>query len=447
MEIKASYKSILKIAFPLILANLVGGIGQIIDTAFVNRIGEKELNGTVIGAMVWMFFSFILLGFSSYVQRLVAKKVGAKKNGEVGNIIDNVVVLCGFLLLLILALFFLLRIGGLSLMIQDVGIVENAFVYLDVLIFCLPISICISFFSAFFSALGKTSVITYGVTVYIVVNLILDYMLIFGNFGCPELGVHGAALATVIALTFTCLTYVYYMIKWKMIEAYNLFGFDTLSKDFLKEIISKSIPLVLQNLFHTAAYWIFFIMIEKMGSGELRVSLIIRSLYLFLCLPMFGFGRAINTVISNMMGRKDYENVYSAVIKSHQVSFVVSLLLCLLIFTMPEILLNIYTKDPTLIQEALPILNVLLVSIVLFSISTVNTNIIIATGETKYVFIIGGISIANYLLFAYLSIFWWNADLTTVWLSDWVNWSVFTLLSTLYFFRWKKKQSRVKQFS
>ena len=278
-------------------------------------------------------------------------------------------------------------------------------------------------------------------------NLILDYLLIFGNFGCPKLGVHGAALATVIALAVSCLTYLYHLLKERLIEKCNLFKFNSLSKGFLQGIVSKSIPLVLQNLLHTVAYWIFFIMIEKMGSGELRISLIIRSLYLFLCLPIFGLGRAINTVISNMMGRKDYENVYSAVIKSHQVSFAVSLLLCLFIFIMPETLLNIYTKDAALIKEALPILKVLLVSIVLFSISTVNTNIIIATGETKYVFIIGGISIVNYLLFAYLSIFWWKADITTVWLSDWVNWSVFTLLSSLYFFRWKKKQSRVEQFS
>ena len=74
MELKASYKDILKIAAPLILANMISGVGQIIDTAFINRVGEKELNGTVIGGMVWMFFSFILMGVSSYVQRLIAKK-------------------------------------------------------------------------------------------------------------------------------------------------------------------------------------------------------------------------------------------------------------------------------------------------------------------------------------------------------------------------------------
>jgi putative MATE family efflux protein len=447
MEIKANYKSILKIALPLILANLVGGIGQIIDTAFVNRIGENELNGTVIGAMVWMFFAFILLGFSSYVQRLIAKKIGEKKNKDVGEIIDNVVVLGLFLFLFIMIVFSIIRVKGLELMIKDPEIIKYAFVYLDVLIYSLPIAICVSFFSAFFSALGKTKVITYSVVTYIIVNLVLDYLLIFGNFGFPALGVYGSGLATVIALFFSALTYTYCAYKYKVVATYNLFTFKTLKTKTLFEIAKKSIPLVLQNLFHTLAYWIFFMMIEKMGSSELRVSLIIRSLYLFLCLPLFGLGRAINTIISNMIGRGDYENVYKAVIKSHQVSLGVSVLLCLLIFLIPELLLNIYTTDIALIQEAIPILKIVLVSIVLFSISTVNTNIIIATGETKFVFVIGVISVLSYLLFAYLSIFWWESSITVVWLSDWLNWSVFTLLSTGYLFTWKRKQNKIRQFS
>ncbi|WP_452600608.1 MATE family efflux transporter [Pontimicrobium sp. MEBiC06410] len=447
MEIKANYQSILKIALPLILANLVGGVGQIIDTAFVNRIGEKELNGTVIGAMVWMFFSFILLGFSSYVQRLIAKKIGEKKNKEVGHIVDNIIILGVFLFLFIIIIFSIIRVKGLSLMIKDTEIILYAFEYLDVLIYGLPITICVSFFSAFFSALGKTQIITYSVVTYIIVNLILDYLLIFGNFGCPALGVYGSGLATVIALFFSGLTYLYFGNKLQVVKTYNLFRFKTLNVPFLIEVTKKATPLVLQNLFHTLAYWVFFIMIEKMGSAELRVSLIIRSLYLFLCLPLFGLGRAVNTILSNMIGRKDYDNVYKAIIKSHQVSLGISGILCLLIFLIPELLLNIYTTDQALIQDAIPILRILLVSIILFSISTINTNIIIATGETKYVFVIGAISVISYLLYAYLSIFWWQADITTVWLSDWLNWSIFTILSTTYFFIWKRKQNKIRQFS
>lgn len=443
MELKADYKSILKIAFPLILANLVSGIGQIIDTAFVNRIGEKELNGTVIGGMIWMFFSFTVLGFSSYFQRLIAKNNGERKNEEVEKIVDNTIIIGAILVIFITVIYALLKLKGLSLMIKDQEIVTCTFIYLDVLIFCLPVSVCISFLSAFFSALGKTKVITFSVVVYIAVNLILDYLLIFGNNGFPKLGVFGSALATVIALICSLLTYVFFVVKYKILAEYKLFSFTKLSKDVIQHISKKSTPLALQNIFHILAYWIFFMMIEKMGSGELRISLIIRSLYLFLCLPVFGLGRAVNTVISTIIGRGDYENINTGLIKSHQVSFIVSLLLCTLIFLFPETLLRVYTNDTDLINQAIPILKVLLISIILFSIGTINTNIIIATGETKYVFIIGAISIAGYLLFAYASIFVWKTTLTAVWLSDWINWGVFTLLSTLYLLFWKAKQKRL----
>jgi MATE family multidrug resistance protein len=208
-------------------------------------------------------------------------------------------------------------------------------------------------------------------------------------------------------------------------------------------IVLKSIPLVLQNIFNMLAYWIFFVMIEKMGSAELRVSLIVRSLYLFLCLPVFGLGRAVNTVVSNFIGRKDVGNVGVAIRKSHQIALVIGVILCALVYFFPTILLNIYTNDTELINDAIPILNVLIVSLFLFSVSTVNTNIIIATGKTNFVFITGVISIVGYLVFAYVSIFSWNEELPFIWLSDWVNWSIFTVMSSLYILLWWRREKDV----
>ena len=167
MELKATYKGILKIAKPLILANLVSGIGQIIDTAFINRVGEKELNGTVLAGMVWMFFTFISIGFSTYFQRNIANKIGAKRENEISKITDNTIVIYGVILFLILLFYMLLRFMGLSFMIQDQEIVAHAFSYLDILILFIPVLLSVNLSSAFFAAQGKTYVITQSVVVYI----------------------------------------------------------------------------------------------------------------------------------------------------------------------------------------------------------------------------------------------------------------------------------------
>jgi putative MATE family efflux protein len=447
MELKADYKSILKIAGPLILANLVSGVGQIIDTAFINRVGEKELNGTVLAGMVWMFFSFIAMGFSVYFQRSIANRIGAKRTDEIPRIADNTVIVYLFILILVLVLYALLRLFGLSFMIQDPEIVAYAFTYLDVLILFIPVLLCISFTSAFFSAKGQTFVITQSVTIYIVSNLILDYLLIFGNFGFPEWGVFGSGLATGLALVASFLNYTFFVYKKQIAKQYGLFQFKEISGTTLQQIVSKSTPLVLQNIFHMLSYWVFFVMIEKMGSMELRVSLIVRSLYLFLCLPIFGLGKAINTVVSNFIGKSDMQAASIAIKKSHQIAFSISLVLSSLILFAPELLLHIYTNDAGLIAQALPTLNVLAISIVLFSISTVNTNIIIATGITRYVFIFSLVSITGYLSYAYLAIFNWKLPLPSVWYSDWINWGIFTFLSTVFFLVWKKKQNKINSLA
>ena len=447
MELKATYKGILKIAKPLILANLVSGIGQIIDTAFINRVGEKELNGTVLAGMVWMFFTFISIGFSTYFQRNIANKIGAKREDEIPKITDNTIVIYGVILILILLFYMLLRFMGLSFMIQDQEIVAHAFSYLDILILFIPVLLCVNLSSAFFAAQGKTYVITQSVVVYIGANLILDYLLIFGNFGFPEWGVFGSGLATGLALIASFMNYIFYNYKHKVRQQYQLFSFQNINRNVIKEIVSKSIPLVLQNIFHMLSYWIFFVMIEKMGSMELRVSLIVRSLYLFLCLPIFGLGKAINTVVSNFLGKNDVHSAEIAIKKSHQISFIISLMLSALILFLPELLLRIYTNDIHLITQALPTLKVLAISILLFAISTVNTNIIIATGITKYVFLFSVISITGYLSFAYIAIFYWKLKLPSVWYSDWINWGIFTFLSTAFYIQWKKKQRKISKLA
>ena len=437
MKIKANYRNILVIAFPLVLANLAIGISQIVDTAFVNRLGENELNGTMLASMVLIFYSFIWGGFSAYSQMLVARKIGEKRYKEIGKVIDHILVLGLALLLIILGLFFLTRNGGLQWMVKSDKIIEYAIIYLDVITIGLPFFILNSFFVAFFSGLGRTYIVTYGVLITIVVNLVLDYILIFGNFGFSELGVYGAALALIIAQMCTSLLYIYFIIKLGLIKKYALFKFKRIEIQFLKSIASNTFPLVVQNLFYITATWIFFIMIEKRGGSDLRTSYVVRSLYLFISIPAMAVGSAVNTIVSNLLGQGKKEHVLIAVFKSHQIGLGISLLLCLLLFVFPELFLNIYTNDTEEIAKAIPILQTTLVSTLLFSVSMINMYAIIGIGETKIISYVAGVSFSSYLLVAYYSIFEWKSSITIVWLSEWVNWGLFMILSTFYLLFWK----------
>lgn len=439
MKIKANYRNILVIAFPLVLANLAIGISQIVDTAFVNRLGENELNGTMLASMILLFYSFIWGGFSAYSQMLVARKIGEKKDKEIGKVMDHILVLGLALLLIILGLFFLTKNGGLQWMVKDNKIIEYAIIYLDVIAIGLPFFILNSFFVAFFSGLGRTYIVTYGVLISIVVNLILDYILIFGNFGFPELGVYGAALALIIAQMCTLLLYIFFIIKLGLIKKYILFKFKKIDTQLIKSIGSKSIPLVVQNLFYITATWLFFIMIEKRSGSDLRTSYIVRSLYLFISIPAMAVGKAANTIVSNLLGQGKKEHVLIAIFKSHQIGFGISLLLCALLFIFPQFFLNIYTNDTEEIAKAIPVLQTTLVSTLLLSVGMINMYAIIGIGDTKIISYVAGISFSSYLLFAYYSIFQWKSSITIVWLSEWVNWGLFMILSTSYLLFWKAR--------
>ena len=439
MEIKANYKDILGVAMPLVLANLAGGVAQIVDTAFVNRIGEDALNGTVLGAMIWTFFSFILLGFSSYAQMLIARRVGAKKEKEIGSVIDHLLVLGLGLVILIVGLYFLMRNVGLPMMISDPAIIENTIAYLGVRMWSLPVAALTIFCAAFFAGIGRTVVITYCVLFFITANVFLDYGLIFGNLGFPRLEVHGAALATSIAETCGLLVYIFFLFRYALIKKYELLRFVKMNVKMAGTMALNSLPLVVQNLLGFVVSLIFFVMIEKMGAEQLRVSFLLRSVYLFLCIPIFSLGQAVNTIVSNILGQGKKEEMLSALLKSHYIGFGFSLFLCTIIFCFQHFFLSIYTSDPTEIEKAIPVLKTVLVATLIFSLSMVNLNAIIGIGDTKAVFFIGGISLTSNLLFAYYSIFVWQSPLTVVWMSEWVNWGIVFVLSSLYFVYWKAK--------
>lgn len=170
-------------------------------------------------------------------------------------------------------------------------------------------------FNGFYTGIGKTKIITIATVCMAVTNSIAGYIFIFGKFGVPPLGIKGAGIATAIADTVLFSVYLFHFIYYRQPEKYNAFTFKFIRVKQSWSIIKLSTPIVLQNLIGIGSWWFFFLSIEKIGEHELAVSGILKSLFVFIGIPVWSLASTSNTLISNIIGQNRIDEVVPALKK------------------------------------------------------------------------------------------------------------------------------------
>ena len=262
-----------------------------------------------------------------------------------------------------------------------------------------------------------------------IVNVFLDYSLIFGNFGFPKMGIKGAALASVISEICALGFLIVFTLKKIDLNKYNLFNFSKFDIEILKRITKVGGPMMLQNFLSISSWFIFFIIIEKIGERELAISHIIRSIYMVLMIPLFGFSSATNTLVSNLIGQGNKHLVLTLVKKVTFLSLGCTSIALLFNIFLPTQIIGFYTSDSSLIQETVQTLNVISGTMFSFAIAFIFFNGVSGTGDTQTALLIEFITISIYLVATYYIAIILQSSLPIVWCSEFIY---FTLLSRVH---------------
>ncbi|MEX2590557.1 MAG: MATE family efflux transporter [Chitinophagales bacterium] len=429
---EATYRDIWKLAYPIILASIAQTFISVSDTAFMGRVGEVEL--AAIGMVSVYYLILFMIGFSytKGTQIMVARRVGEKKFKSAGFIFDHSMF---SVLIIAVALFLIMRFGStyaMELLVQDIHIQKAGTTYLEARSFGLLFSFTGSVFLAFYMGIGRTPFLLFNILVMSALNITLNYLLIFGKFGFPEMGISGAAWASNIAEAVALLMFAVHTVMAKLSKKYHLFKMRRVSVQLIKNITQLAFPIVLQTIISLSSWMIFFTFVEKMGAHEMAVSSVVKSIYMVIGIPAWGLSTTANTVISNLMGQNRQAEVTSALKKIIYMSLLFALLLALLCGFFPEICLAFYTNNPTVIAAGVPVLYVCLGALFVYSVSTVLYHGVISTGSTRASLFIELITVVIYLGFI-ISIF--NIDgvsLPTVWISEIFYWFVLMVLTFIY---------------
>ena len=396
-------KQIWDVSYPIFLSLLAQNVINVTDTAFLGRVGEVELGASAMGGLFYICAFTIAFGFSTGSQIIMARRNGERNYREVGPVMIQG---CFFLFIMAAILFFLSRLFAGDIMrflISSDTILQATEEFLDWRVFGFFFSFINVMFRALFIGITRTKVLTLSALVMAFVNVLLDYMLIFGKGGFPELGIKGAAIASVVAEAIVTLFYLVYTRMTVDTGKYCLNHVGSFDPRLLKHVLDISIFTMLQYFISLSTYFMLFVAVEHLGQRELAIANIVRSVYVVLLIPINALSTTTNTFVSNCIGAGHREEVIPAIRKITWITLSVVSLFVLLSCLFPSGILAIYTNDMTLVQASIPSLYVICVALLVASIANIVFNGVTGTGNTRSAFAIEIGTLVFYTLFIYIA--------------------------------------------
>ena len=378
-----SNKEIWNVSYPILLALLAQNVVNVTDTAFLGHVGEVELGASAMGGLLYICIFTVAFGFSTGSQIMIARRNGEGRFKDVGPVMMQG---CMFLLAMAVVLFGLCQWSApvlVRMLISSDAIYEGTLDFLHWRMFGFFFSFVNVMFRALYVGITRTKVLTINAVVMALVNVFLDYALIFGHFGLPEMGLKGAAIASVMAEAASTLFGVIYTGVYVDLKKYGLNRLPSFDFSLLGRILSISCFTMVQYFLSMATWFVFFLAIERLGQRELAIANIVRSIYIVILIPVQALSTTANTLVSNLIGAGGIESVMQLMGRIAKVSFFVVLICVALMVMIPQTFLAVYTGDATLQAESVPSLYVIGGAMLIASVANIYFNGISGTGNTQ----------------------------------------------------------------
>lgn len=405
---------------------------SVFDTAFMGRVGTVEQGAIGLAAQFYMILFMIGFSFTKGAQILIAKREGERRYLRVGIIVDNAIIFLTVLGLLLFLTFHFFSKQLLSLVISNPETLEAGAIYLKNRAWGALLSFYGSIFIAYYSGINRTRILAVSVVSMSIFNIVMNYLLIFGKFGFPELGIKGAAIASNLAEGVALICLLSGIWFQKLQRKHQMFKFTRFERKLVKEMTNISVPLIAQHIIGLGAWLLFFAFIEKMGALELASANVVKQVYMFFGIPTYAFTTATNTIIGNLHGQGKSESVIPALKRIIYMGLGISGVLGLIIVLMPQPFILVFTNEEALFDISRQSMYVAVVALLFFSVATILFNAIVSMGQTKVSLLIEAITIVVYLCFIYYLFEIAHASLPVVWTSELVYWTGIGGLSWLY---------------
>lgn len=415
---KDESRKILKLAVPAIAGLSTQMVVSIVDTAMVGRLEHAEYALAAMGLGVlatWALISFFSsLATGTHV--LVARSYGSNDYQSCGGILNTSIVIAIGIGAIVssLGVFFSYDIS--HFFAADITVGEYAGDYLHFRFMGIPFFLISVSYRGFFFGLGKTKIFMYSGLLVNFLNIIFNYIFIFGAFGIKGMGLAGAGIGSTLATMCDVLFYLSIASTRSLSKQYKYFSSFKFHKEVAKSIISISLPVSFQNVFILIGFLSFVAITGVIGITEQAASQVIFSALMMSLMPCFGFGIAVQTLVGNSLGANKIKKAKFYGFETSKIASLYTIFIGLIFILFPRLILLIVTEDPNVIETTVPALRVAGFGQIFYAVGVVLANALQAAGESFYVMISDVIS--NWFIFvptAYLLGVVFNLGLLGAW--------------------------------
>lgn len=442
LRLTTGYRQILFMALPITLAMLVPQINFITNNIFLGMLGEQELASAGITGVYYLIFAVIGNGLNNGLQALIARRAGQNLPKEIGRLFFNGVWVALGIAALGIGATYLFAPMVMRTFIHDALIANQVIDFLLIRIWGLPFLYLYVMRNALLVGTNQTRFLVWGTLAEAVVNIVLDYTMIFGHFGFAAIGFNGAAYASIIAEA-SGLFVIYAVIHFKGIhKSFAFFEQTKIDLSIIKLILTMSAPLIVQFAISIMSWEYFYILVEHHGPRALAISNTMRNIFGLFGIFCWAFAATTNTMVSNVIGQGRPEEVMPLIKRVVTMSLGISVFIFLILNLVPEFFLSFYSQGEEFIAEAIPIVRIVSVALLMMSVGTIWLNAVTGTGNTRINLMIELVTIVIYCLYVFLVLEYWNLSIGWGWGSEWVYW--ISMFSMAFFYmqsgKWKGKK-------
>ncbi|MBX2947003.1 MAG: MATE family efflux transporter [Cyclobacteriaceae bacterium] len=305
MTLKQHYKTNFLLAYPVMISMLGQVMTGVADSIMIGRTGATPLAASSLANVVFMLLLTFGIGVSYAITPLVAEADGRQDKKSITEILRHgfiINLVTGFILLTII----LLTGPLLHYINQPIDVVALAIPYLFIISLSIVPFMVFQTFRQFGEGLHSTRMAMIIVITCNLLNILLNYLLIYGKYGFPELGLNGAGWATLISRVLMGILMLAYIFCGKKFISYrNGFAFGNYSRKLINKMLNIGIPAGIQFIFEVSAFGFSAIMMGWIGTTALAAHQIAINLATISYMTTSGLGAAATIRVGSYLGKRD----------------------------------------------------------------------------------------------------------------------------------------------
>lgn len=439
MAIKPMTPLLLGMAFPPMISMLIQSLYNIVDSMFVAQVSENALTAVSLAFPIQSLIIAVSVGIGVGVNSYISRKLGEHDHMEA-----NSTAMHGMLLATLASLLFVIfGLFGtewfLQMFTSDASILDDAISYMHIVVYFSFTSFYYILIEKIFQSTGNMMVPMCIQGVGALTNILLDPILIFGYFGCPALGVSGAAIATILAQFLSMGLSFYFLLCKKQEVTFDVKRFKYRSYT-VKQILSIAIPNACMNALGSFLVMGLNSILVQFSNTAVSLYGVYYKLQTFVFMPASGLTQGAMPIMGFNYGSKDRKRLVDCLKISILVTFLIMCIGVLLFQFVPSQLLRLFNASEDMLNIGIPALRIISISYLPATLGFILPTLFQSMGrgiESLLVFLLRQFVITMPLSYVLSNIL----GIEGIWISFIVAETLAALVSILFFIRIYKKES------